>query len=157
MSETQTASLTDFLLQRIAEDEATARAATPGPWFADEVYSTVTAEPYRSARQAYGRDYKTAPEAEWVVPESMDSSVYAPNLAHIARHDPVRVLAECEAHRRIVEAHRPDDMFDHCAICLDGDFDTLGDPTREDWPCPTIRALASVYADREGFRAEWAL
>ena len=23
------------------------------------------------------------------------------------------------------------------------------------WPCPTVRPLASVYADREGWREEW--
>jgi hypothetical protein len=28
------------------------------------------------------------------------------HLAHIARHDPARVLAECEAKRRVVEAYR---------------------------------------------------
>ena len=49
---------------------------------------------------------------------------------HIARHDPARVLAECDAKRRIVERRNH----------LDG---------------PTLRALAAVYADHPDWREEW--
>lgn len=110
MSETQTASLTDFLLARIAEDNVVAR--------------TEAAQVAASARRG-GRTAAT------------------------------RRVVQCEAQRRIVELHGPDDMLDHCATCLDGDFDTLGYPAREGWPCPTLRALASVYTDHPEFREEW--
>ena len=93
-----TLTLADFLLARIAEDEAVAREATPGPWYADDTYSTVTGHPFKSAREAYDRH---AVDVDcWVVPESMASGVGDHNLSHIARHDPARVLAECEAKRR---------------------------------------------------------
>ena len=130
--------LTDFLLQRIAEDEAVAREATPGKWHADDTYSTVTAEPYTSAREAYDR--ASAAVDCWVIPESMDSRVGDHNLAHIARHDPARVLAECEAKRRIVERagfliDEPDGLGNLCeGILMD---------------------LALPYADHEDYREEW--
>lgn len=68
-----------------------AEAATPGPWFADDLYATVTAAPYRSARAAYDR--RTSDERVWVVPESMDSSVDGDDLAHIASWHPLVALA----------------------------------------------------------------
>jgi hypothetical protein len=78
-------SLADFLLARIDEDEQAARLATgAGPdWRAE---SGTVSDP------AAGR---TIAEAR------------APELAAcIARWDPARVLAECEAKRRIVEQWR---------------------------------------------------
>ena len=50
-----------------------------------------------------------------------------------------RVLAECEAKRRIVALH---------TSCDDVSY---GDPST----CPEMRILASVYADHPDFRAEW--
>lgn len=75
---------------------------------------------------------------------------------HIARHDPARVLAECEAKRRIVEWHKPMHPSDSrylpaCEGCWDeGGMD--GAPT---YPCRTIRWLAVPYADDPGYREEW--
>lgn len=65
---------------------------------------------------------------------------------HVARHDPARVLAECEAKRSIVKLHYPldDDPEPFCWNC-----------DEERWPCGTMVALASPYADRPGFREEW--
>jgi hypothetical protein len=58
---------------------------------------------------------------------------------------PARVLAECEAKRRIVELHSgdSDDMCQSYA----------GNYVYE--PCPTLRALASVHADHPDYREEW--
>lgn len=67
------------------------------------------------------------------------------NSAEYLVVDPARVLAQCAAHRAIVEEHRLDG--DVCAMC--GWQDERG--------CPTLRALASIYRDHEGFREEWAL
>ena len=56
-----------------------------------------------------------------------------------------RVLAECEAKRRVVELHP------------EGDHDCPG----QDWtrwppgPCLTLRALALPHADHPDFREEW--
>jgi hypothetical protein len=129
--------ITEFLLARIAEDEAVARAATPGRWHADDTYGTVTAAPFTSARQAYHR--ANMEDECWVIAESMDSGVGDHNLTHIARHNPSRVLAECEAKRRIVRdcADYPD------ASVTDG----------LSWR--TLTALAAVYADLPDFQDEW--
>ncbi len=89
------------------------------------------------------------------------------------RFDPARVLATVAAHRRIVEMHRPfryaddppaygytaeeaqeidaEDVWrtDSCCTCgTRGEYDV-------DWPCPTLCALAAIYADRDGYREEW--
>jgi hypothetical protein len=72
--------LAEFLLARIAEDEADAQAAMPGPWTLDG--GTVMA------------GHPTNEVVDWA---------YDENGPHIARWDPARVLAECEAKREIVE------------------------------------------------------
>ncbi len=69
-----------------------------------------------------------------------------------------RILREVEAKRRVVEEHAlhvgyqwPDKNADYCAAC------GVPDEYPPIWPCPTLRALASVYADHEDFDAGWAL
>ena len=65
---------------------------------------------------------------------------------HIARHDPARVLAECEAKRRIVEIHGNGDAWcDYCAGYAEGMQDE----------CHTGRLLALPYADHPDYREEW--
>jgi hypothetical protein len=91
---------------------------------------------------------------------------------HIAHNDPAHVLAVVAAHRRIVELHSrylhvtdPDYANDpQLARELDEDFEESNCKTcgsyfeyPEPWPCPTLRALAAIYADHEDYRAEWAL
>jgi len=69
---------------------------------------------------------------------------------HIALNDPARVLRNVKAARLIIAAHPRareayDEKDDYCATC------------NEDCPCPTLRALASQYDDREGYRPEWGI
>lgn len=76
------------------------------------------------------------------------ANVWEDACAHIARHDPARVLAECEAKRRIVEEYEgaiaaQRGRTDASAIV--GAFALLS----------AIRALASVYSDHPTFRDEW--
>ena len=58
-----------------------------------------------------------------------------------------KVLAECEAKRRIVEIHGPSDRREYdyalCKRCTDGH------------PCDTLRLLALPYADHPDYREEW--
>lgn len=63
---------------------------------------------------------------------------------HIARWHPARVLAECEAKRRIVEEHG---VIDPC--------DAHDPMTGRAEPCPTLLDLASVYADHPDFDPAW--
>ncbi|MGZ4524215.1 MAG: DUF6221 family protein, partial [Mycobacteriaceae bacterium] len=65
-------------------------------------------------------------------------------LTHIARHDPARVLAECEAKRRIVERYR---------VCEPNYDEGNRLETRVlDW---TMRLLALPYADHPDYDPAW--
>src|SRR3954471_23024435 len=84
------AGLADFLLARIAEDEAVAQAAVQ------------TTE--RGGSE--GWYWSNAGEAVFLggtsTPVVWGDEQSRPAGNHIARHDPARVLADCEAKRRIV-------------------------------------------------------
>lgn len=139
--------ITEFLLARIAEDEAVARASTPGPWHVDsDTYAETISSNDGTAVVAGGR---------WGGEASVFDS--SNDALHITRWNPKRVLAACEAKRRILELHRhrpagardPHDFG--CEVCdYDRDYDVLGNG----W-CDTLRALASEYADHPDYREEW--
>lgn len=86
--------------------------------------------------------------------ESSPPSVYEmAQVPMLEAGDPERVLAECEAKRRIIAEHprcdvhdRPGDECDACLRCGDGSL----------WPCGTLLALASVYGDHPDYDQEWA-
>lgn len=64
---------------------------------------------------------------------------------------PDRLKAECEAKRRIVERHQPEEFADtpgefFCSRCQ---------RTAEVWPCPDVMDLALPYADHPDYREEW--
>ena len=120
--------LTEFLLARIAEDEAAARDAGERRGL-----------PYESPLYVVDDNY---------------------------RHDqvgiyPERVLAECEAKRRIVGIHELDPIEVYswgttgggCGLC-DHSCETGGDTWGHD-PCETLKALALPYADHPDYRQEW--
>ena len=120
--------LTEFLLARIAEDEAVARDAGERRGL-----------PYESPLYVVDDNY---------------------------RHDqvgiyPERVLAECEAKRRIVGIHELDPIEVYswgttgggCGLC-DHSCETGGDTWGHD-PCETLKALALPYADHPDYRQEW--
>ncbi|MCI3240266.1 DUF6221 family protein [Streptomyces spinosisporus] len=72
--------------------------------------------------------------------------------AHIAEHDPARVLREIDAKRRMLELHHsielPTEALDACAECeVTGAY--------PEYPCRTLRLLALPYSDRPGYREEW--
>ncbi|MGW1616350.1 DUF6221 family protein [Streptomyces sp. NPDC002285] len=89
----------------------------------------------------------------------------------IAEHDPARVLREIDAKRELLTLHAA--VADHGRFSDHGECEKYGcdgdhrrppvcrscrtyagDP--EEAPCSTLRILAMPYADREGYRAEWA-
>lgn len=122
--------LAAWLLARIADDEAVARDATTlgYGWDADGLAGDVYAS---------GDD----PQTGTVVAECGDHN----NARHIARYDPARVLADCEAKRLIVELHPPGEHD-----CGEGIDWNSGANT-----CATLRALALPYADCGDYRQEW--
>lgn len=99
-----TITVTEFLLARIAEDEAVAHKA----------------EHFRQGQL-------------WVV-TGMDNAVGV-------NYNPARVLAECEAKRRIVGLH---------TASVRAVSEGLSAQTRR-----ACQALAAVYADHEDYRQEW--
>jgi hypothetical protein len=75
------------------------------------------------------------------------------SAAHVAQWGPARVLAECEAKRRIVAGHPSEEYFGdlYCNVCGSGSELGPGD----DWPCPTLCALALPYADHPDYDPTW--
>lgn len=87
--------------------------------------------------------------------------------AHIAAHDPARVLREIDSRRQLLALHvitvekadvapfdsytgerNPDEYNVTCAVCGWASDDRTS-------ACLTLRLLALPYADREGYREEW--
>lgn len=137
--------LTDFLLARIAEDEKTARAA---------------------------EGHRTFDGTGIVVGRRESVTLPSTVAAHIARHDPARVLADCAAKRAIVELHRPEERVtgyrgnEHirewqCPSCggAGPDEDAGGNLFLDIWhdraPCDTLLALAQPFAGHPDFDPAW--
>jgi hypothetical protein len=127
-------SLAEFLLARIAEDEA-------------------------DARDAFYDGQRWVPEEEAVVAadKDLDAVLFLDrkrDATHAANWSPARVLAECEAKRRIVELH----SGQHECV-----GEKYGDPHAcimvADWSVyaldPTLLLLALPYADHESYQPEW--
>ena len=121
--------LTDFLLARIAEDEAVARNV-PG----DGEFCTWN----RSWDMSPTRDLVVDGERVAPLPMSIDE--------HICRWDPARVLAECQAKRRIVEMYEARVEQDHLTVQAHATGLLLA-----------LRALAQPYADHPDFDPAWAV
>ena len=113
------ATLTGFLLARIAEDEA-AQAMSLDAWHrADCERNTYDAGP-------------------------CDCGI------------PARVLAECEAKRRLVDEHqetRRDPSYEYFA---DPPCITCGQVRPRKFPCLSLRALGAVYADHPDYNPAWS-
>jgi hypothetical protein len=137
--------LAEFLLARIAEDEAVARAVTSsGSWVA-----VPASDPYRPgaadvARVEGGDEY--SPDYVALDGDGLGSTTMA-NAEHMARWDPVRVLAECDSKRRIVEAHRRTDY----RLPHEGYRVTIGHDGLDE----AVRLLALPYVDHPDYDESW--
>ena len=134
--------LVEFLRERLAEDEQTARATDGASW------RTTSDQDDFSGDALIGyttlRDDEGSPIAD-----DRDGRMSADDLTHIARHDPARVLRDVEAKREIVmqyeRAHdnrraHPDDLASAGALlALHG----------------VVHLLALPYADHPEFQEEW--
>lgn len=145
-----TPDLVTFLRARCDEDEQNAQVQTEGPWIVP-AYDPTRVKPY-------GSDGLIARAA---TPET---------AAHIARHDPARVLAEVVAKRRIVDEHSVwvlqsnqgprvnmahFDEPDMQLACRGCNFGNDEEPLYGVDECPTKRLLALPYADHPDYRQEW--
>ena len=135
--------ITEFLAACVKDDEDYALNACQfvgAEWY----------EPFSGAVQFGGQD--TNPECEMAL--THDSGI----SRHMERHDPARVLREVAAKRAIIAEtlnymSRIDGEWGCChneeSIAAGRCEDLL--PENE----PIFRALASVYADRPGYKEEW--
>jgi len=121
-------SLTEFLLARIDEDEDAARAAVE---VADK-------------QHAWWVDGPGSTSDKWWVYATGENFQHKAVADHIARHDPARVLRECEAKRRIVAAYLAERRGAGTTAIYVGDAleEVLGD-------------LAAPYANHPDYRQEW--
>lgn len=138
--------LTKFLLARIAEDEAVAREATSGPWAHNPSKEWFTdPDKLRAARagirQTGANEFVSAESGAVGVAATgpSDDHQSMADANHIARHDPARVLAECEVKRRIVELFPSPAPVDS--------WDEAGERVLE--------MLALPHADHPDYRSEW--
>lgn len=128
--------LTDFLLARIADDEGAAQG------------ETVMNDADR-ARYGWPPIGRNGGSTLWV--DSDRCSIVVSNE---------RVLAECEAKRRLVALHRPWGFEygggEGCQRCVSpDDYTVTALPDVERFPCETLVLLALPYADHEDFPEEW--
>lgn len=134
--------LAAWLLERIAEDEADARDSLPGPWAVTEWPSAV----------AHGRWVITSRHDPKFVAEFLDYGSDRRVAHHVARHNPARVLAECDAKRRIVQLH----TGGHECSVYDQRDEVDACRYIDDRPCSTLLLLAQSYSAQPGFRDEWS-
>ena len=125
--------LHDFLTDRLTEDEDAARRD--------------------GADAMVGHRWKHAPEHIY---DELQSTVLAASR---------RTVAEVASKRAILDLHRDLGADFYNPDHPDADADGVVRPNgthecaschHEEWPCPTVRYLATVYADHPDYSAEWA-
>lgn len=135
--------LTEFLLARIAEDEAVARVNTDQP--ENPQWDTWSVE-RRDDRAVLLR--QVAPGSGFTKSDYLVVSYWDIRfLDQLARWDPARVLDECETKRQIVGLHSKATRSIYTPTCL---------RCRDLWPCTELRLLAVPYRDHPDYRSEWA-
>ncbi|MET8766347.1 DUF6221 family protein [Streptomyces sp. NPDC004658] len=127
--------LVEFLRARLEEDEAAAKACASAPW-------AIEIPPMIHVSVQARRDNKW----KWGTLGYVATVERDEDRAHIARHDPARVLREVEAKRQILAAHALNGWV--CSTCDNEEVD-------QDYPCLTLRLLALPYVDHPDYRAEW--
>lgn len=156
--------LVQFLRARYDEETVLAQradAVDPSPWRADVSNGRPSRDQDRhktgefwegQAGMVVDRDGNDL----WDCEGSSALSMTSESAQHTARHHPARVLAEVDAHRKLLDLHSPlnveGDAITGCTTCSWRDeMDELW----VQWPCPTLRVLALPYADRPDYREEW--
>lgn len=148
--------LAAWLLDRLDEDEQAARATSPWPWVSNAEGDEVLSARLHDEGGLLEEDLTVA------TGYALSGNQVRANVAHIARHDPARVLAEVAAKRRIVELHTPTDRTGKhlCPVCVSWEIWLTQEPGAglplDDAPCSTLRLLALPYAVQPGYRPEWA-
>ena len=122
--------LIEFLKARIEEDEARARYASPGPWYANAEFDEVLAVDGITVADGF----------------ALSGNQLRATIAHIARHDPARTLREVDAKRRTIEIFVRRYKASKPGMAEGAHFVML---------INTLRLLAMPYADHPDYREEW--
>jgi hypothetical protein len=133
---TEQQTLAGFLVARLDEDEAAATEAGADEWNCERAVWMVTDS--KGEAVAYDEGKPTEDQA-----------------AHIARHDPARVLREVAAKRAILELANEVSGLD-MSVDLErrvGQRDQADEPYVGDL---ILRQLAAAYSNHKDFRPEWA-
>jgi hypothetical protein len=142
-------------MARIAEDEEVARAASPAPWSYPGVASVAGGTLYDSTRRIADVTYEQPEDHDGSIVRHLLVPEADANGTHMARWDPARVLAECEAKRRIVSLHTTEPRVIWREEVVDGDPDPRLVPHVESAPNPTLRLLALPYTDHPDYDETW--
>ncbi len=132
--------LAEFYAARLDEDEAAARAATPGEW------------------AALDGGVMSVENESWPV-SSTESARNREDRVHIARHDPARVLREVEAKRKILAAY--EEAAEHPFDLPEGVHDGRDQWERERDAAVlaeldgVVRYLAEVDSDHPDYQQAW--
>jgi hypothetical protein len=136
--------LTEFITQRLDEDESVARRADEPPfdvWCYDEGDD---GEVYHAETRRRNPDMEH-PNGVTCDTEGLSPAVDESRGPHIARHDPARVLAQVEAMRRIVALYRSRAEQDHPIVQAHATGLGLA-----------LRALATIWHEHPDFDPAWA-
>jgi hypothetical protein len=121
--------LVQWLRAQLDEDARIARAVTtPGTWRVGSSHGGSTVE-----------------GDGWTVGNADEL-----DAAHIARHDPARVLREIDAKRQVLDWYQQRAAVDSRGEDPD-DYENVTGSTLE----TVVQILALPYADRPGYREEW--
>lgn len=144
MSMPETPDMVAFIKARLDEDEATALAIEHRDWREDSTWFKDMMDPLPSQRRE---------RPHWL------PMIEPQDVAHMARHDPSRVLREVAAKRAILDEHASDGY--ECRVCCgegrteeywDGENETrhlVRDGLRA--PCPTVVLLAAPFRDHPDY------
>jgi hypothetical protein len=128
--------ITEFLTACLDEEQADAERLPPYPWKVGDEYSLVLADD----------------DIEVATSFALSNNQMIRTRDHIVRYDPDRALREVAAKRRVLARHHDDDG-DGCYGCGFGNDEERMVKDVND--CPELRDMASIYADRPGYKEEW--
>lgn len=143
--------LVQFLRARLDEDEKAARTASHAlrkgaHWSLDE---------WHGREQPHSLIAQGTADQPVALGHFTADPVPTEQAVHIARHDPVRVLAEVAAKREIVGLHHRvtkrstgsgGGTVEDCSLC---------DHFPAQYPCMTLRLLALPYASHPNYNETW--
>lgn len=127
--------LTDFLLARVAEDDAAARKAGSAAW----------------ANMHHNIYLAGDPSNEVVAVGPWDGDL-GDAAEHMARQDPARILAECKAKRAVVAQYDSalQQTYGRNAPDVQAELEAIAEAVEQ-----CVMSLARVYVDHPDHRPEW--